>query len=107
MATLNLNEYTHKIDGVSVTAEQKIAKGRQVKMLGIIALGLLLLGLVPILGFFAVVASLVISRMALKISRENFVDSDYERPAYWASLISAILLILSVIGLIFMLLSQM
>jgi hypothetical protein len=104
MATLNLNEYTHKINGVPVTAEHKIAKGKQVKTLGIIALVLLVLGLIPIIGFLTVIASLVISKIALKISRENFVDTEYERPAYWASIISTILLILSVIGLILMIL---
>jgi hypothetical protein len=104
MATLNLNDYTHKINGVPVSAEHKIAKGKQVKTYGIVALVLLVLGLVPILGFFAVIGSLILSRIALKIARENFVDAEYERPAYWASLISTILLILSVIGLILMLL---
>ena len=107
MSTLNLNEYSHKINGVPVTAEHKIAKGKQVKTLGIIALVLLVLGVIPILGFFAVIASLVISRIALKISRENFVDADYERPAYWASIISTVLLVMTVIGFIFMLLSQL
>lgn len=105
MATLNLNEYTHKINGVPVTAEHKLAKGKQVKTLGIIALVLLVLGLIPIIGFLTVIASLVISKIALKISRENFVDAEYERPAYWASIISTILLILSVIGLLLMIIS--
>ena len=104
MATLNLNDYTHKINGVPVTSEHKIVKGKQVKMLGIVALILLVMGLIPLLGFFTLIASLIISRIALKISRENFVDSEYERPAYWASTISMVLLILSVVGLILMIL---
>jgi hypothetical protein len=42
--------------------------------------------------------------MALKIASDNFVEPEYERPAYWASIISTILLILSVVGLVLMLL---
>jgi hypothetical protein len=104
MATLNLNEYTHKMNGVPVSAEHKIAKGKQVKTLGIVALVLLVLSIIPILGFLTLIASFVISKIALKISRDNFVDSDYERPAYWASTISMVLLILSAVGLILMIL---
>lgn len=104
MSTLNLNQYTHKINGVEVTPEHQLAKGKKVKTYGIIALVLLPFGLIPLLGFLAVIGAFILAKYALKISRENFVADEYERPARWASLISTILLVLSVIGIVLMLL---
>lgn len=104
MSTLNLNQYTHKIDGVAVTPEHQLAVGKKVKTYGFIALAMLPLGLIPLLGFLFVIGSLILARRALKISRENFVADDYEKPARWASLISTILLVLSAIGIVLMIL---
>src|SRR5690349_8539347 len=98
MSSLNLTEYTPNMNGSQLSAEQQIAKSQQVRTMGIIALVLLVTGLIPILGFFGLIASLILSRSALRISREHLVPIEYERPAHWASLISTIFLILGGIG---------
>lgn len=49
-STLNLDEYTPNI-AAEMTGEQ-LAKAKQVKMLGIVALILLVCSLIPILGFY-------------------------------------------------------
>ncbi|MBX7174187.1 MAG: hypothetical protein K1X72_24655 [Pyrinomonadaceae bacterium] len=79
-------------------------KAKQVKTMGIIALVLLLTGFIPILGFFGLIASLLLSKRALKMGRDFWVPEQYEKPAYWAWVISSVFLILSIIGLIFMIL---
>jgi hypothetical protein len=97
-STLNLDEYTPNI-AAEMTGEQ-LAKAKQVKMLGIVALILLVCSLIPILGFFTLIAAFIISRVALRISRKNLVPIEYEKPAYWASVISLLLMILAVIGIV-------
>ena len=104
MSSLNLTDYTPKVNGVELTPEQQLAKAGQVKTMGIIALVLLITGLIPILGLLGIIAALVLSRYALRFGRDNFVPSEYERPAHWASIISTILLALYAIGLILMVL---
>ena len=84
----------------NVTPGQQAAQVARVKTLGIIALVLLLTAFIPILGFFGLIVSLVLSRMALRISRQNLLPIEAEKPAYWAGIISTLLLILSVIGLV-------
>ena len=84
----------------SVSPQQQAASMTRVKTLGVIALLLLLTAFIPILGFFGLITSFVLSRIALKISRENLLPIEAEKPAYWAGIISALLLILSVIGLV-------
>ncbi len=100
MATLNLNEYTPGVP-TEITGNQ-LTKAKQVRTLGIVALILLVCSLIPVLGFFTLIAAFIISRVALRISRQNLVPIEYEKPAYWASVISLLLMILAVIGIIFM-----
>ena len=104
MSSLNLSDYTPKVNGVELTPEQQLAKAGQVKTMGIIALILLITGIIPILGIFGLITSLILSRYALRIARDNYVPDGYERPAHWASIISTVILILWVIGLLLMLL---
>ena len=105
MSSLNLTDYTPKLNGV--TAEQQLAKAKQVQTMGIIALVLLLTGFIPVLGFFGLLASLIISKKALRLGREYLVPEQYEKPASWASTISAVFLILGTIGLVLMILSSL
>ncbi len=83
-----------------VSPEQQAAQITKVKTLGVIALLLLLTAFIPILGFLGLIASLILSRVALRISRQNLLPIEAEKPAYWAGIISTLLLILSVIGLV-------
>lgn len=99
---LGLTEETPKFNGIKLTPEQQIAKAKQVKTMGIIALVLIITGFVPILGFLGLIASLLVSRKALRIALDYVVPEEYERPARWAWVISSVFLILSVIGLIMM-----
>lgn len=97
---LSINEKGQNLPEFS--AGEQTEKANQVKKLGIIALVLLVCSLIPIVGFFTLIASFIISRRALKISRENLVPVEYERPAYWASVISLLLMITTVIGIVLM-----
>ena len=97
---LGLTEASPNANAPVVTPAQQAASITRVKTLGIIALVLLLTAFIPILGFFGLITSFVLSRIALKISRENLLPIEAEKPAYWAGVISALLLILSVIGLV-------
>ena len=87
----------------TLTPGEQSAQVTRVKTMGIIALVLLLTAFIPLLGFFGLLASLILSRKALRISRLNLLPIEAEKPAYWAGIISTLLLILSAIGL-FMLL---
>jgi len=83
----------------AATPEQT-EKAKSVKKLGIIALLLAIFGaIVPFLGTLMIIAALVLARYALRVSRQNLVPIEFEKPAYWASIISTILLILTAIGL--------
>ena len=83
-----------------VLPEQQAAQITPVKTLGVNALVLLLTAFIPILGFFGLIASLILSRVAMRISRQNLLPIEAEKPAYWAGIISTLLLILSGIGLV-------
>ena len=103
-STLNIDNALPSKNAPAVTSEQQLAKAKQVQTMGIIALVLLVTGFIPILGFFGLIASLLIARKASWIAREYLVPDSYEKPAKWAWTISSVLLILSVIGLILMIL---
>ena len=102
MSALNLNEYTPQTNLSPVATAEKQTVANKVKTRGIIALLLVIGGLIPFLGFFLLPVAFFLSRSALKLSRENLVPIEYEKPAYWASVSSTILLILTVIGLFMM-----
>lgn len=87
----------------NLTPEQQASQISRVKTLGVVALLLLLTAFIPILGFFGLIASLVLSRMAMNISRKNLLPVEAEKPAYWAGIISTLLLILSAVGLFWLL----
>lgn len=103
-STLGLTEAVPNSSRAAVSPQQQAVQASRVKTMGIIALVLLLTGFIPILGFFGLLASLLISRRALQIWRDNLLPLGIEKPAQWASTISMVLLILSAIGLVFILL---
>lgn len=105
-STLGLTENITDRNVIALTPEQQSVQAKQVKKLGIVALLLLLTTFIPILNFFGLIASLILSRQALKISRENLLPIEVEKPAYWASIISSILLILFAIGLVMLILKS-
>ncbi len=98
-STLNLEEITPGIQ--TQTTDQQMAKAKQVKTLGIVALVLVVCSFIPIIGIFTMIAAFIVSRIAMRISRQNLVPIEYEKPAYWASIISLLLMILTVIGIVF------
>jgi hypothetical protein len=91
-------------NAATVSPQPQSAQITRVKTMGVIALLLLLTAFIPILGFFGLIASLVLSRKALRVSRENLLPIEAEKPAYWAGIISTLLLILSVLGLVMLIL---
>jgi hypothetical protein len=105
--SLGLTEHTPNTGLGRITPEQQLAKAKQVQTMGIIALILLITGFIPILGFFGLLASLIISKKALRMGRDYLVPEQYEKPASWASTISAVFLILSAIGFIFLILQML
>ena len=102
MSALNLNDYTTQMNASPAAAAEQTAAAKKVKSMGIIALILMICGFIPLLGIFALIAAFIISRSALTVSRKNLVPIEYEKPAYWASVGSTILLILTVVGLFMM-----
>jgi hypothetical protein len=103
--SLGLTNTAPTANAPTVSPQQQAAQISRVKTLGVVALVLLLTAFIPILGFFGLIASLVLSRIALKISRENLLPIEAEKPAYWAGIISATLLILSGIGLFWLIMN--
>ena len=99
-SSLSLTESISNSASSTLTPEQQSAQAGRVKKMGITALLLLLTTFIPVLGIFGLIASLVISRKALRISRENLLPIETEKPAYWASIISTLLLILFAVGLV-------
>jgi len=98
---LNIGEIQPAGQVLQTTATpEQTEKAKTVKKLGIIALLLTIFGaFIPLLGTLMVIAALILARYALRVSRQNLVPIEFEKPAYWASIISTILLILSAIGL--------
>src|SRR5688500_17663906 len=98
---LNIGEIQPSAQVLPVAASpEQTEKAKTVKKLGVIALGLTIVGaFIPLLGVLMLIAALVLSRYALRVSRQNLVPIEFEKPAYWASVISSILLILSAAGL--------
>jgi hypothetical protein len=91
-------------NSAALTSEQTAAVVNRVKRLGIVAWLLALTAFIPVLGFFGLIASILVARRAMRISRENLLPVEAEKPAYYASMISSVILILGVIGLIFLIL---
>ncbi len=101
-STLGIEEAVPKNNAVAIPPQQQAVLISRVKTMGIIAFILLFTGFIPILGFFGLIASFVISRWALKIWRDNLLPLGIEKMAQWASTISSVFLILLVIGVVFM-----
>jgi uncharacterized membrane protein len=108
MATLlSLGEIQPTGQISQTTTPEQFERAKSVKKLGIIALVLTAFGaFIPLLGILMLIAALLISRYALRVSRQNLVPIEYEKPAYWASIISSIILILSAIGLFWLLMNS-
>lgn len=105
-STLGLADSMPNANVAALTPEQISAQANQVRKLGIIALLLLLTIFIPILNFFGLIASLILSRKALRISRENLLPIEVEKPAYWASLISTTMLVFGCIGVVLVILKS-
>jgi hypothetical protein len=103
-STLGIAEAAPKTNQAAISPQQQAILTSRVKTLGIIALVLLPTAFIPIVGFFTLIAAFFISRRALQIWRDNLLPLGIEKPAHWASTISTVLLILSAIGLVFILL---
>jgi len=94
---LNLNDYTPQVTNEPLIGE-KLEKANQVKTLGIVAVILSIVGIfVP---FVLDIIAFVMSKIAMKISRENLVPYEYEKPAYWAYRISIIGIIWWIVAVI-------
>ena len=98
---LNIDNYVAQPSNNEPLSGEALQKAKRVKTLGIIALILSILGIfVP---FVLDIIAFVISKIALKISREHLVPYEYEKPAYWAyriSIAGIILWILAVIKIV-------
>jgi hypothetical protein len=83
-------------------------KSGWVKSLGVLSLLLAVVGsFIPLIGFFMLIAALLISRHALKISCEFYVSYEDERYARWASAISKVVLILGALGTVLFVLTNL
>lgn len=105
-STLGITDSVPGADVAALTKEEQSTEEKRVKKLGIIALLLLLTTFIPFLGFIGLALSLILSRRALRISRENLLSVEVEKPAYWASIISTTILVLFVVGLFAMILNS-
>lgn len=73
----------------------EVQKASTVKTIGVIALILAVLGIfVP---FILDIAAFILAKVAMKISRDNLVPIEYEKPAYWAYRVSLVGIILWVV----------
>lgn len=98
MSTLNLSDYVPNAQNSTQPVGDQLAKAKQVKNLGIIAVILAVIGIfVP---FIPDIAAFFLAKRAMNISREYLVPIEYEKPAYWAYRVAITGLILWVIILI-------
>ncbi|HEY0429585.1 MAG TPA: hypothetical protein VGC76_17525 [Pyrinomonadaceae bacterium] len=99
-SNLGLEETTGS-GNVVLTPEQTNAQAGRVKTLGVVAWLLVLTGFIPVLGFFGLIAAILVARRAMRVSREYLLPIEAEKPAYYASIVALVFLILGTIGLIF------
>ena len=93
-SVLNLGDYTAKTANAPLTGDS-LQQAKNVKLIGIIALVLSVLGIfVP---FVLDIAAFVLAKIAFNISRKHLVPIEYEKPAYWAYRLSLVGLLLWVI----------
>lgn len=89
---LGINEASRPVTG------DVLAQAKKVRTIGIIALILAVSGIV--IPFIADIAAFILSKWAMKISRDNLVPVEYEKSAYWAYRVSIMGIILWVVALI-------
>lgn len=98
MSTLNLSDYAPNAQSLTQPVGDQLAKAKQVKNLGIIAVILAVIGIfVP---FIADIAAFFLAKRAMNISRKYLVPIEYEKPAYWAYRLALMGIILWVLILI-------
>lgn len=98
MSSLNLNDYTPSAQSSAPLEGDQLAKAKQVKTLGIVALILAIVGLcIPLV---ADIAAFFIAKHAMNESRRNLVPIEYEKPAYWAYRVSIVGMIWGVIAIV-------